>query len=430
MPTVSGDAGTLRRAVFLDRDGVLNAAVVRDGRPYPPESVAEMSLLPGVEEACSRLKQAGFLLIVVTNQPDIARGKAGSGAVDAINDALQARLKLDEVCVCPHDDADGCHCRKPKPGLILDAARRWRIDLSRSFMIGDRWRDVEAGRAAGCRTVFLEHGYAERSPDFPDIASKSLEAVVPQLIAATLEKGNIMVPSAGALEVQIFADGADKARMLELYATKSIKGFTTNPTLMRQAGISDYEGFANDILTHISDRPISFEVFSDEFEDMERQALKIASWGPNVFVKIPVTNTKGESAAPLIRRLVKQGVQLNITAILTITQIDEVVEALRGTRHSYVSVFAGRIADTGRDPLPFMRHAVAACNKAGGMEVIWASPRELLNIFQADQIGCHVITVTPDILKKLATAGKDLGEFSLDTVRMFHNDGLAAGFKL
>jgi len=238
------------------------------------------------------------------------------------------------------------------------------------------------------------------------------------------------IPSAAALKVQVFADGADKTRILELYANNMIRGFTTNPTLMRQVGIADYEGFAKDILAQISDRPISFEVFSDEFDDMERQARKIASWGRNVFVKIPVTNTKGESAAPLIRRLVKEGVQLNITAILTIAQIDEVVDALRGTRHSYVSVFAGRIADTGRDPLPFMIHAVAACNKAGGMEVIWASPRELLNIFQADQIGCHVITVTPDILKKLATAGKDLGEFSLDTVKMFYNDGAAAGFRL
>ncbi len=239
-----------------------------------------------------------------------------------------------------------------------------------------------------------------------------------------------MKPSVAALKIQIFADGADKARMLELYANKAIKGFTTNPTLMRQAGLSDYEGFAKDILTQIKDRPISFEVFTDDFDDMERQALKIAAWGSNVFVKIPVTNTKTQSAAPLIRRLVKQGVQLNITAILTVPQIDEVVDALKGTKHSYVSVFAGRIADTGRDPLPFMRHAVEACNAAGGMEVIWASPREVLNVFQANEIGCHVITVTPDIFKKLATAGKDLGEFSLDTVKMFYNDGQMAGFKL
>jgi transaldolase len=239
-----------------------------------------------------------------------------------------------------------------------------------------------------------------------------------------------MTVSVKALKVQIFADGADKARMLELYADPLVKGFTTNPTLMRQAGITNYEKFAREIVASISDRPISFEVFSDDFDEMERQAEKIALWGKNVFVKIPVTNTKGESAAALIKRLVKKGVQLNVTAIFTIAQIDEVVAALNGTRRSYVSVFAGRIADTGRDPIPFMKHAVTACNTAGGMEVIWASPRELLNIFQAHEIGCHVITVTPDIVKKLSSAGKDLGAFSLDTVKMFYNDGLAAGFKL
>ena len=239
-----------------------------------------------------------------------------------------------------------------------------------------------------------------------------------------------MAPGAGNLKVKIFADGADRARMLELYGNSMVKGFTTNPTLMRQAGVTDYEAFAKQILVSIPDRPISFEVFSDDFADMERQALKIASWGANVFVKIPVTNTKGESSAPLVRRLVKQGVQLNVTAIFTIAQIDAVVDALAGTKHSYVSVFAGRIADTGCDPMPSMQHAVEACNRAGGMEVIWASSRELLNIFQADKIGCHVITVTTDIIKKLGGAGKDLGVFSLDTVKMFYNDGAAAGFKL
>jgi transaldolase len=239
-----------------------------------------------------------------------------------------------------------------------------------------------------------------------------------------------MTPSVKALKVKVFADGADKGRMLELYANPAVTGFTTNPTLMRQAGVSDYEAFAHDILRAIPDRPISFEVFSDDFAEMERQALKIAAWGPNVFAKIPVTNTKGENAGPLIRRLVQKGVQLNVTAILTVAQIDEVVAVLKGTRHSYVSVFAGRIADTGRDPLPFMQHAVAACNAAGGMEVIWASCRELLNIWQADEIGCHVITVPADIVKKLGNVGRDLAEYSLDTVQIFYRDGAAAGFRL
>jgi transaldolase len=239
-----------------------------------------------------------------------------------------------------------------------------------------------------------------------------------------------MTPRHAALKVQVFADGADKARMLELYANPAVKGFTTNPTLMRQAGVRDYEAFAAEILRLIPDRPISFEVFSDDFAEMERQALKIASWGPNVFAKIPVTNTKRQSAAPLIRELVKKGVQLNVTAILTLEQIDQVVAALAGARRAYVSVFAGRIADTGRDPLPFMQHAVSACNAAGGMEVIWASCRELLNVMQADEIGCHVITVPADIVKKLANVGRDLDGYSLETVQIFYQDGAAAGFKL
>lgn len=425
-----GEFAGLRRAVFLDRDGVLNAAVVRDGRPYGPASAEEMTVLPGVEDACRRLRDAGFLLIAVTNQPDIARGKTAGATVDAINDALQAQLGLDEICVCPHDDADGCDCRKPQPGLLLAAAKRWGIDLSGSFMVGDRWRDVEAGQAAGCRTIFIDYGYAERRPSRPDMVSSSLAAAVPDIVATSRQTGIRMTPSVDALKVQIFADGADRARILELCAHKHVKGFTTNPTLMRQAGVTDYEAFAKDILSRIPDHPFSFEVFSDDFDEMERQARKIASWGSNVFTKIPVTNTKNESSAPLIRQLVKAGVQLNVTAIFTIAQIDEVVDALKGTKHSYVSVFAGRIADSGRDPIPFMRHAVEACNRAGGMEVIWASPREVLNIFQADEIGCHVITVTPDIIKKLGTTGKDLAEFSLDTVKMFYNDGAAAGFKL
>jgi transaldolase len=414
--------------VFLDRDGVLNAAPVRDGKPCAPAALAELRLLPGVPEACAALRRAGFLLIVATNQPDIVRGNTDLATVAAINAHLQQTLGLDHVAMCPHDDADRCACRKPKPGLLRDCARDWGIDLARSYMIGDRWRDVEAGRAAGCRTVFIDYGYDERRPHRPDLVTTSLAAAVP-LILSTAE-GNAMAPDLASLAVKIFADGADKAQMLKLCDNPHVKGFTTNPTLMRQAGVADYEAFAREILRHIGERPISFEVFSDDFAEMERQALKIASWGDNVFAKIPVTNSTGASAMPLVERLVAKGVQLNVTAILTEPQIDMTVQALRGTRHSYVSVFAGRIADTGRDPLPFIARAVQLTDAAGGMEVIWASPRELLNVFEADRLGCHVITVTPDILKKLATVGKDLNQFSLDTVRMFYEDGKAAGFTL
>lgn len=232
------------------------------------------------------------------------------------------------------------------------------------------------------------------------------------------------------LKVKIFADGADKNGIMEMYAKPYIKGFTTNPTLMRKAGISDYKAFAKDILTAIPDRPFSFEVFSDDFADMKRQALEIASWGENVYVKIPVTNTKGESAAPLVKALAEQKVKLNITAMTTLKQVEEISHAVGNHAPSYISVFAGRIADTGVDPLPLMTQAVKVLAKHPKQELIWASPRELLNIFQADDIGCQVITVTNDILKKLALVGKNLAEYSLETVKMFYDDASSAGFKL
>ncbi len=232
------------------------------------------------------------------------------------------------------------------------------------------------------------------------------------------------------LKVKIFADGADMDGILELYRNPHIAGFTTNPTLMAKIGIPDYEKFSRQVLEHISDRPISFEVFSDEFDEMERQARKIASWGKNVYVKIPVTNTRKESAAELVRHLAADGVQLNVTALMTLDQVSWVSKALEDHAPSYISVFAGRIADTGRDPMPLMKEAVKIMSAYKTQELIWASPRELLNIFHADEIGCHVITVTHDILKKLALVGKDLDEYSLDTVKMFHADAEKAGFKL
>jgi len=232
------------------------------------------------------------------------------------------------------------------------------------------------------------------------------------------------------LKVKIFADGADKAGMLEMYAKPYIKGLTTNPTLMRKAGLTDYRAFAKDILKAISDKPISFEVFSDEFADMERQAMEIAGWGNNVYVKIPVMNTKREPSYEVVKKLAQRKVKINVTAVMTLTQVRDVVTALDPATPSYVSVFAGRIADTGRDPLPHMAEAVKMLKVNPKAELIWASPRELLNIFQADAIGCHVITVTNDILKKLSLVGFDLDEYSLDTVKMFYTDAVAAGFKL
>ena len=232
------------------------------------------------------------------------------------------------------------------------------------------------------------------------------------------------------LKVKIFADGADKAGMLEMYEKPYVKGLTTNPTLMKKAGITDYRNFCKDILTFVKDKPLSFEVFSDDFAEMERQALEIASWGDNVYVKIPITNTKREDCYALVKKLAGQKVKLNVTALMTLDQVRNVVSSLDPKIPSYVSVFAGRIADTGCDPVPLMRSAIEILKLAPAAELIWASPRELLNIFQADEIGCHVITVTNDILKKLSLVGYDLNEYSLDTVKMFYNDSVAAGFKL
>ncbi len=232
------------------------------------------------------------------------------------------------------------------------------------------------------------------------------------------------------LRVKIYADGADKEQMLRFAREPLMRGFTTNPTLMRQAGVFDYEAFAREILSLIPDRPISLEVFADDFPEMERQAHKIAAWGPNVYVKVPVTNTRREPSYDLIARLTRAGIRVNVTALFTLEQVRESAAALSGGAPAYLSVFAGRIADTGRDPVPLMTEAAGFLRAHPQIELIWASPRELLNIFQADCAGCHIITVTGDLLKKLPLVGKDLAEFSLETVRMFHDDAARSGFVL
>jgi len=233
------------------------------------------------------------------------------------------------------------------------------------------------------------------------------------------------------LKVQIYADGADRAGILELYAKPHIKGLTTNPSLMKKAGIRDYEAFAKDILQTVTAKPISLEVFTDDIVDMKRQALKINSWAPNVYTKIPITNSKGESCLELIKELGKEGVKLNVTALLTLSQVRGVAEALNPAVSSVVSVFAGRIADTGVDPVPLMRACGPLLEEQSKAELLWASTREVLNIFQADECGCKIITVPHDILSKAAKmVGQDLTALSLDTVRMFANDALACGYKL
>ncbi len=232
------------------------------------------------------------------------------------------------------------------------------------------------------------------------------------------------------LTVEIYADGADRDAMIEMASKPFIKGLTTNPTLMKKAGISDYKKFAISVLRDITQKPISFEVFSDDFIEMERQAIEIASWGKNVYVKIPVTNTQKEPSYDLIKRLSNSGVKLNVTALTTLSQVQQVASNLSKGVPSYISVFAGRIADTGIDPVPIMRDAVECIKDSKNTRLIWASPRELLNIFQADSVGCHIITATNEILNKLELVGKDLEEYSLDTVKMFYKDAVAAGYSI
>jgi transaldolase len=238
------------------------------------------------------------------------------------------------------------------------------------------------------------------------------------------------MPDIALFRVKIFADGADRASILELATNPLIKGFTTNPTLLRKAGITDYEWFGRSLARAIPNRPFSFEVLSDDFDQMEQQALQIASWGENVYVKIPITDTRGRSSQALVKRLAEHGVQLNVTALMTLDQVDAIVPSLRGGPPSCISIFAGRIADAGCDPLPILCEALQRIRAYPQIELIWASPRELFNIVQAEEIGCHIITVTHDLLKKLPLIGRDLTEYSLDTVKMFVNDARAANFTL
>jgi transaldolase len=419
------------RAVFLDRDGVLNQALVWDGKPGAPRTVDEFVIPPDRLACLKELKRRGFALIVVTNQPDVARGRQSIESIEEMHRRLQAALPVDDVLVCLHDEADNCACRKPRPGLLMEAQRRHHLDLSRSFLIGDRWKDVDAGNAAGLKTVFIDYNYQERDPSTePSVRVSSLREAIEWIGALEMNKGEFLPHSIADFKVKLFADGADKAAMLELYRNPWIQGFTTNPTLMRRAGIRDYEAFARDILSSIRDRPISFEVFADEPDEMYQQAMQIAEWGENVYVKIPITNTKGESALGIARELSREGVKLNITALLTIDQVRDTANALDGGAPSCVSVFAGRIADTGRDPVPMMKAAAELVHRHPGMELIWASPRELFNVIQADSIDCDIITATPDVLNKLSLLGKDLVEYSRETVRTHYDDARKSGFTL
>jgi len=270
----------------------------------------------------------------------------------------------------------------------------------------------------------------------PATAGDAASTATPPTLEGATTKGRIReAPRPHAsdvrdLQIDVFADGADRSEMLATYRAGLVRGFTTNPTLMRKAGISDYEAFAKSVLSEIRDLPISFEAFADEFAEMERQALIIASWGQNVFVKIPITNTRGESSIPLVRRLVAGGVKVNVTALLTVKQVERVADALSPALPAIVSVFAGRIADTGCDPIPVMKRAAQIVGGNPNARLLWASPREVLNVYQAEECGCHIITLTKGFLDKLAMRGMDLEELSRDTVKMFYTDAQAAQYTI
>jgi transaldolase len=414
---------------------VLNRLIARRAGepPESPLTLGEVELLPGVARALRRLHDAGFVLAVATNQPAAAKGKLTRAELDAIHREIVALAeregaRISSSHVCYHRAEDGCDCRKPRTGLLRDALMT--VPGARpeqTWMVGDRATDVMAGQALGFETALLgatwpeDEAVLEQRGIPPSFRGRDLQHFVERLL------GDM------SLKIKLFSDGADLPSLLEMAKDPRIAGFTTNPTLMRKAGISDYVAFARQVLESIKDRPISFEVFADEFSEMERQARTIASWGSNVYVKIPITNTRGESSLPLVKELSVNGrVQLNVTALCTLEQVLGVTQALVGGAPAVVSVFAGRIADTGTDPVPLMRAARAICDASGASaELLWASPRELLNIVQAEQAGAHIITVPPDMLKKMSTLfGKSLSVFSLETVKMFHGDAQAAGFTL
>jgi transaldolase len=312
--------------------------------------------------------------------------------------------------------------------MILAAAHDLDLDLDGSFVVGDRWRDIGAGRAAGCRTILVGDAVEPEHLE-PDERFRSLVGAVGSIAAR--HGGRLQAtPTLSDLRIRIFADGADEATIARLAADPLVSGFTTNPTLMRSAGVTDYEAFARRILPLVGDRPISLEVFADDEREIEAQAREISSWGGSVYVKIPITDTRGRPLLGVIEQLSGDGIAINVTAVMTLRQVRDAAAALARSPRAYISIFAGRVADTGRDPVPIVAAAVQALRPYPAIELIWASPRELLNVFHADAAGCHIITVTQELLAKAALVGKDLDEYSLDTVKMFHRDAATAGYKI
>lgn len=430
------------KAIFLDRDGVINRLVYNPNSSQyeSPHFEKEVELYPGVLPALKQLKDRGYLLFLISNQPSFAKGKTSLENIQAIHERIHKHLldfgvEFTEYFYCYHhpqgiisEYAYDCQCRKPKPYFLLQAKDKYCLNMADSWMIGDCDLDIQCGLSAGVKTIAISEEKSKQrrgSVKAHFCANNLMEAV-----EAIFKQEKRMGKPLEGLKIKIFADGADISAMKRAYQEGIVKGFTTNPVLMRKANIIDYEKFAHEALREIPDLPISFEVLSDDFSSMEREARKISSWGRNVNVKIPITNTKGESSIPLIHKLSLDGLFLNITAILTVEQMKEIAEAISPKAKTIVSVFAGRIADTGRDPMPYIKKGVELLKANPHAELLWASSRELLNIFQAEACGCRIITVTDDILNKIPMVGKELDILSLETVDLFYKNIQTGGYKI
>lgn len=428
--------------ILLDRDGVLNRMVVHaeHGLTDSPLHPSQVEMLPGAVAAVARLTEAGYGVAIVTNQPAAAKGKTSRENLEAVHARVVAEIeagggRIASSHICFHRAEDGCACRKPAAGL-LRAALEAHPQRPRDgvWMVGDGVTDVQAGRLLGLRTAFLGKpscaacGVLDATVGPADHIAPDLEGFVGHLLGGALHRSGV---NAADLRVKIFADGADLDVIRRRAADPMISGFTTNPSLARKAGVTDYERFSRAALAAAGTRPVSIEVVADSPEEIAAQALRISQWAPNAYVKIPVTTTSGTSLIGVAGRLSHEGVKVNLTAILTLRHVAEAVDAFRGGAPSVISVLAGRVADAGVDPVGHMRAALAICRSADrAIELLWASPRELFNVVQASQVGVDIITVTDSLLEKLSQLGRDLGEVSLDTVRMLKADADMGGLRL
>ena len=420
-----------------------------------PFNLDQIEIIDGVKFALEKIKEYGYKVIIVTNQPGAAKEKVSLETLNLVHNDIVGTLSgnkniIDESYICFHHPngknpelTQRCNCRKPNVQHFNTAINKYDIDISRSFMVGDSKSDIVAGNSLGLKTILVGElkcdrcGMFQSKESLPTYHFRSLSEfadALPRLDTSHYRKsyyeGRTQMKKVEDLAIKVFADGANIADFLALKSKPYIEGFTTNPTLISKANVKNYEEWAKDVLSIIEGMDISFEVVSDCIDEMKIQAKKLSSWGENVFVKIPITNTKGESTLELVKELSKEGVRLNITAVMTLKQTEDTFRVLDKNTRSIISIFAGRIADTGRDPVPLMKKAKSLIANSSNIELLWASPRELLNIYHAEECMVDIITVTPAILAKIDQINYDLDEFSLDTVKMFYNDAVKANLTI